>query len=180
MNTDPPLTNPAWSDKFTKPDESALLDVYGATDRMYFDGVRAMLAEYEWLEEELCWNGLPWQWSFAYRNEDTPPTEGPAGDAAPAWAYLVPDPNAPIFAFQLARGMVEQLPTKRVGKYARECISSGRVVGQRRWVTMPLAAKSQVAEVIDLIKRKHHFELVGEPVARVTAAQREKASPAVS
>ncbi len=143
----------AWSDKFRVPSVEDLRAGTPPQLRPVLDEARRQLAELPRVSESLVWQGVPWRWTFVYLADD-------ASDGR-ATAYLVPDPNRLQICVPLAQEHIEQFPLKRMKKSIRDGIVFARNVGGIWWPTWDIQNSTALAEVLDLLERKHRLPAVG-------------------
>lgn len=139
---------PAWEDQFRQPQTDQLTSHYGKQLGNLFESARERLTEYDDISEVVEWHGVPWNWTCVYHSPDDPTR---------AYAYLVADPEAPKIAVPLTVEMVSRLPLKRMKKHIRDAIQTGRRVADTVWATFQVANKTQLEEVMDVVKRKHRL-----------------------
>lgn len=146
-----------WANKFRRPAAEELLEQYGSKQlAQLVAAARAELAGLDGVTETLSWNGVPWRWSFEYRQR---------GGGAQPLAYLVPDPQRPQIAVPLTSDQIGMLPLRRLKRFVRDGIVHGRMVAHVYWPSWEFALRSQLDEVMDLVIRKH--KLVGAAVQGV-------------
>jgi len=136
-----------WEDRFRRPSTEDLHRHYDQEFSQLLDQARARLLEFDGINEELAWQGLPWRWTLIYRREQDPPRR--------AWAYLIPHRDKPLIASPITEDLLEQLPRRRLTKFVREAIDEAKRVGEVRWVVWEIGSHSQLDNVLDLLKRKY-------------------------
>jgi hypothetical protein len=141
-------TRLAWEDRFTRPSLDELKGHYNKQLAGMFEAARSRLREFEGVEEQLTWMGLPWRWTLRYAIE---------GDPTDAWVYLVPDPLGVEVTIPLTMQMIDSMPTKRLKKHVRDGITFGKRVGEVTWASWQPATKGPLDEVLDVAKRKHKY-----------------------
>lgn len=151
-------TRLAWEDRFRQPTLDELKGHYNKQLGSLFDAARARLLEFDGVEEEIIWMGLPWRWTLRYRVE---------GDPTEAWVYLVPEPLGVEVTIPVTVAMVESMPTKRLKKHVRDGITFGKRVGELVWATWQPPTKGPLDEVLDVAKRKHKYVIERRATAGV-------------
>lgn len=142
-----PQRNP-WDDRFAKPTDEALLELHPKTVRKLLEQARESLLAFEGASERLEWEGLPWRWSWSYTVE---------ADPTRALAYLTPEPSRPQLSMPLTVEMVETMPVKRLKKHVRDGLLGARKVSEIRWASWEFHTKSDLDDLLDVVKRKHRF-----------------------
>ena len=135
-----------WDDKFNRPTEEQLAEVYQSPLRELFDDLRTRINAFEGASEELVWLNSPWRWCFRYALE---------GDPTAGWCYLVPDPEKPKVGMPLTGDMLRAMPLHRFKKHIKESLAVSQQVGDVAWATFDVAARTQLDDVMDMVKRKH-------------------------
>jgi len=141
-------TRLAWEDQFRMPSLDELRNHYPKQLGNLISAARDRLLEFDGVEEEIAWQGLPWRWTLTYRCPEDPTR---------AWAYLVPDPEKPKISMPLTQEMVAALPMRRLKKFVRDGVVFARRVENVYWATWEITNRAQLDEVLDLAKRKHQF-----------------------
>ncbi|MEO1128465.1 MAG: hypothetical protein AAFX05_02020 [Planctomycetota bacterium] len=135
-----------WEDKFNEPSIDEVRSHYAKPERDLFDAARSRILEFPKVEESFGWLGLPWRWCFSY----TLP-----GDPTRAWAYLVPDPASPRVAMPFTEDMLKAMPVHRFKRHLKDGLAAAVEVGGIFWATFEITSKSQLDDVMDVVKRKH-------------------------
>jgi hypothetical protein len=136
----------AWEDRFRTPSLSDLRGHYNKQQSALLDAARDRLLEFPGISEELTWQGLPWRWTLTYRC---------AAEPARVWAYLVPDPERPVLSMPLTSSTISALPMHRLKKHVKDGVTQSRLVNGVFWATWELTSKPQLAEVLELVDKKH-------------------------
>lgn len=147
MATKLPQRN-AWDDRFARPTEEALLELHPKTVQRLLEQARETLTSYEGSAEKLDWEGLPWRWCWSYSKE---------GDPTRAMAYLTPEPGRPQLSVPLTVAMIESMPVKRLKKHVRDGLIGARKVSEIRWASWEFSSKTELEDVLDIVKRKNRF-----------------------
>lgn len=141
-------TRLAWEDQFRIPTLDDLRNHYPKQLGNLISLARERFLQFEGVEEEILWQGLPWRWTLTYSCPEDPTR---------AWAYLVPDPEKPKISMPLTQDMVAALPMRRLKKFVRDGVLLARRVENVYWATWEITNRAQLDEVLDLAKRKHQF-----------------------
>ena len=134
-----------WTDRFSKPEVGDLSAHYDGVVGALFDAARRSVAEPESVEERLVWQGLPWRWTLVFEHP---------GDPTKAFAYLVPDPQAPKISIPLTSEMIQRLPMRRMKKTIRDGIDSGNRVNSVVWACWDIGSENQLDEILDIVSCK--------------------------
>lgn len=138
----------AWEDRFREPSLDELREHYNKQLTQLLDSIREYLLGFSEVSERIEWQGLPWRWTLTYSNSI---------DSGRAWAYVVPQPPHPVLAVPLTSEMVRAMPVRRLKKHVRDGLTTSKKVGEVHWATWEISSKSQLEEVLDVVKRKHQF-----------------------
>ncbi len=137
---------PVWEDRFAKPTADALRTSIDPVHADLFDLARTRLAALPGAAEDLVWHGIPWRWTFVYR-------QGPEA-ACSAIAYLVPKPDRPLIAIPIPHQVLSSVRLKKSSRLIREGLSQAKVVAGVYWPQWELASKSLLDEVVSLIEHR--------------------------
>lgn len=143
----------AWEERFETPRLEALLAGVAKSHAALIEQARAAILALEGCGEVITWLGIPWRWSLAYHLP---------GVSERAIAYLVPQPGKPLLAVPMNGEAVMSLPLKKLPKYIRDVIMFSPKVAGVHWMQWELTARSQVDELVGLV-RHHHGAMVGQP-----------------
>lgn len=137
----------AWENEFREPTLEELRGMYEDAPLFLFDSVHSGALDLEGVECEVVWEGIPWRWCLRFSHPDD---EG-------VFAYLAPDPAGPELCLPLSTECVESIPLRRLKRYARDAIVKAKKVGSERWPSWKVSAKTELEEILDMLKRKHRF-----------------------
>jgi hypothetical protein len=137
----------AWENEFREPSLEELRGMYEDSELHLFDACREGAVELEGVEWEIAWEGVPWRWCLRFTH---PADEG-------VFAYLAPMPEKPELCVPLSSECVDSIPLRRLKKYGRDGIVKAKKVGSQRWPSWTLSAKTELEEMLDVMKRKHRF-----------------------
>ncbi len=146
-----------WEDQFRAPTLDQLRDHYSGQALDFFDRLLAEFRGREGLVESFGWMGLPWRWSFSYRDD---------AEAGRPWGVVVPDPEAPRVSVPLALDVFEAIPSRTLTRYLREGIASAVQVGEVRWPEWAVTTPSNLTDVLNLVKHKSKHTLEAGPKTR--------------
>lgn len=138
----------AWENRFESPEPEDLGSHYNKQVRNLIEAARERLFKYEGVEEHISWEGLPWRWTMVFTLPNDPTR---------AWAYLVPHPDAPQLSVPLTGEMLDTLPLRRMKKHIREGVQFATRVDNTLWPTWDITSKSQLDDVLDVVKRKFKY-----------------------
>jgi len=156
-----------WVDHWNAPTAEALLKEIKETHRTVLPTLREQLRQMPGVEERVVWMGDAWKWAFEY----TLPAHHVSGPESPdALAYLVPDPEMPLFVMPIADAFIASLPFKRLNRYIRDGIKSGKLAVDIIWISWAPGPGPELEHLIDVLKRKYRF-LVAPPKAGEPAAE---------
>ena len=140
-------TRTAWEDQFNRPTGEELVEHYEPQTRALFEHIITRLQKLGPLNIKLEWMGLPWRWCLLINPEDMPE------DADRAWAYLVPQLEAPLLVMPIDLFLVEKLPMRRIKKHVREQVAKGRTIDHMTYAEWTVTAKTQLEDMMDMINR---------------------------
>lgn len=140
-----------WEDRYRTPTVRELRDLLSKQHCQLLDLARESLLGLEGVHESIEWRGIPWRWTLAFHVEGSP------------LAYLVPQPARPRIGVALNDEFVQALSLKRVSKAVRDTITFAPRVGEVLWPAWELVSRTQIEELIGLVRRKH--ELLLSPTA---------------
>lgn len=136
---------PCWTDKFSTPTIDRLMQEMDASVRGAVGVVRTELSSLRGVREHLCWMGIPWRWSLAYRTR---------GKGSQAIAYVICDPVRPWASIPMTAEQVCGLPWEHLSRAQRDAILDGTKVGPQVWASFVIGSESDAAEVTGLVARK--------------------------
>ncbi len=134
----------AWTDKFTTPSLSTLLDDLDDVHRAAVEELRRRLRRVKGVRERLCWMGIPWRWSLAYR----------LTGHRDAIVYAILDPSGPWASLPMDAGEVCAMDLGRLSRIQRDAILDGTKVGDRLWARFSLTGEREVDDLMEFIDRK--------------------------
>lgn len=137
----------AWENEFREPQIEDLRGMYEESALFLYDAVRAGALALDGVTEELAWEGIPWRWCLRMSH---PNDTG-------VFAYIAPMPTGPELCLPLTTECVESIPLRRLKRYARDNIVKAKKVGSDRWPSWRVNAKTELEELLDMLKRKHRF-----------------------
>ena len=127
---------PVWEDRFAQPTADELVGGAAPEGRALIQTARRHLDEFD---EQVEWLGIPWRWSFVYRTQEGRP-----------WAYLIPNPDAPMLALPIPVEALQELSHKRLARFVRDGIIQASEVGPTRWAEWTLTSETQINDLIRL------------------------------
>ena len=146
MPAKPTVITP-WEDRWTTPTLEQLLEPVDENRRKVIDALIERINAYEGMEQALVWHGTSWRWSLQI-------TLTSARGTAP-FAYIVPNPEAPVICLPLTQATVDRLPIKRLNRFIREGIRSAKCAVDTHWAKWTPSAGTEVEHLMDLVKRLH-------------------------
>jgi hypothetical protein len=135
-----------WEDQFTEPTLEDLLAAYPKPNRQLFEHARGFMLGLDDVTETLGWQGLPWRWCLTFEIPKDPTR---------AWAYLVPDPERAKVAIPFNGEMLQAMPMHRFKRHLKDVFAGSMDVGGKFWPTFDISSRSQLEDVLDLVKRKY-------------------------
>jgi hypothetical protein len=151
MNRRPLKPRSCWEDRYRTPTVRELRDLLSRQHCQLLDAAREALLTMDGVIESIEWRGIPWRWTMAFHRE------------ASAVAYLVPQPARPRIGVPLSDELVQALSLKRLSKSVRDAITFAPRVGEMLWPAWDLTSRTQIDELLGLVRRKH--ELMLSPTA---------------
>ncbi|MBL8876648.1 MAG: hypothetical protein JNM86_12710 [Phycisphaerae bacterium] len=145
----------AWSDRFRKPNAELLISEIAKSLQPAAGLLREQLLAMEGASEEISWQGVPWRWSVLFRHEAI---------AGRAWAYLVPQPQAPLLVIPLTADAIAALPMRKLLKPVRDAITHAKQVDGIRWAQWEVQSKSQAETLVKLARIQLESAAAGEAV----------------
>ncbi|MBX3357617.1 MAG: hypothetical protein KF745_04235 [Phycisphaeraceae bacterium] len=137
-----------WEDRFRAPAPSELRGHYrNKTLCGIAESVQQALSRLANVDERLCWEGLPWRWTWVYslRGLDQ------------SLAYLIPDPDRPQLAVPIPASLVDRLGIAQMRRTVRDVMSHARLVGGIYWPSWDLLTKVDAEEVIEIVVKRHRL-----------------------
>ncbi len=134
----------AWTDKFSTPTLPTLLGDLDGAHRSAVEELRKRLRKIRGVRERLCWMGIPWRWSLAYRM--------PGRDDAIVYAIL--DPGGPWASLPMDADEVCAMDVDDLSRAQRDAILEGTKVGDRLWARFCLTSEREVEDLMEMIERK--------------------------
>lgn len=138
-----------WEDRFQHPKLDELLGEFSKQQSGLIEQAREALLGLGGVKESITWLGIPWRWTLAYDLD---------GGGKP-WAYIVPQPGKPLLALPMSGEAVAALPMRRLPKFIRDVVVFSPKVGGVHWMQWELTSRTQVEELIGLVKKKHEMLL---------------------
>ncbi len=157
-----------WFDHWNTPSPEQLLKDVKETHLTVLPTLREQLRQMPGVEERLVWMGDAWKWTFEY----TLPGHHVSGPESPdAFCYLVPATDtltphleSPLLVFPIADSFIDFVPFKRLNRYVRDGIKSGKLAVDLIWITWAPGPGPELEHLIDILKRKYKF-LMAPPKA---------------
>jgi len=137
----------AWENEFREPELDELRAMYEDAPLHLFDSLHRGALDLDGVTGEIVWEGVPWRWCLRFTHE--------AEDGV--FAYLCPDPEGPELCVPLSSACVDSIPLRRLKRYARDGIVKAKKVGSERWPSWRASAKTELEELLDILKRKHRY-----------------------
>ena len=134
-----------WEDRFQAPEAS---DLVGAMPRhlaSLVEHTRESLQGLGGVVETIVWRGVPWRWTFCYADE---------ADPGRPWGYLVPQAGRPVLSIPISSDVVQLLPMKRLSKPVKDGIALAAQVAGVFWPQWDLSSKSQIAELVEIARKR--------------------------
>jgi hypothetical protein len=92
--------------------------------------------------EAVTWQGV-WNWTIEFRHN---------GDAGPALAYLIPDPDRPRVCVPIPEEALAALGKRRLAKHVKDSLAHAPVVQGVRWPVWEIHTKAGVEEILSLME----------------------------
>ena len=147
----------AWEDRWSQPELTQLLEPIKEPYRQPFEQLIERIDDYAEVERSLDWCGDAWKWTIHYVLHDG------SGGQGQTLCYLVPRHDSPVICIPLTDQLIQKLPMKRLGKVVRDGIKSAKCAVSTYWATWSPGNRTEVDQLLDLIKRKHKLALAGKP-----------------
>ncbi len=146
-------TRSPWEDRWSQPSLNQLLEPIRDPYKKAFEQLIEEIDDCDDLKQELTWYGDAWKWTLHYTQQDGD------GREVGTLCYLVPRAENPLICVPLTSELIERLPMKRLGKVVRDGIRSAKCAVETHWATWSPSNSSDVAQIMDLVKRKHKLAL---------------------
>ncbi len=172
-----------WFDHWNTPTAEQLLKDVKETHLTVLPTLREQLRQMPGVEERVVWMGDAWKWTLEY----TLPGHHVSGPESPdAFCYLVPATDtltphqeSPLLVLPIADSFIDFVPFKRLNRYVRDGIKSGKLAVDLIWVTWAPGPGPELEHLIDILKRKYKF-LTAPPKAGEVDAEDVPAPVAVA
>jgi hypothetical protein len=138
----------AWENEFREPSLDELRGMYQDAELRLFDSCREGAEELDDVTWRINWEGVPWRWCLRFEHPE---------DGEQPFAYLVPAPEGPELCVPLTSECVDSIPLRRLKRYGRDGIVKAKKVGSVRWPSWTISAKTELEEMLEVLKRKHRF-----------------------
>jgi hypothetical protein len=132
-----------WEDRYHRPDLQQLVCHLSREQAQILLYAREQLRALAPFRDSIVWHGVPWRWSIAFST---------GGDRP--WAYLVPLPSGPVLAVPMTAELVASLHVRKLSRIVRDGLVSAARVGDGYWPQWGLASRTQVDELIDILRCK--------------------------
>lgn len=143
-----PVALSPWEDRWTTPTLDQLLGLVEVNRRKLIQTLIDRIGGYEGIESELIWHGVSWRWTLQFTLS--------VGSAGPQpFAYVVPNPEAPLICIPMSSQEIDRLPMKRLNRFIRDGIRSAKCAVETHWCKWTPTAGTEVEHLSDLIKRLH-------------------------
>jgi len=150
----------AWEDRWSQPSLNQLVDPIRDPYKKIFEQLIEEIGGCEDLEQSLTWYGDAWKWTLQFTQQNAD------GHELGILCYLVPKEEGPLVCVPLTEQIIGRLPMKRLGKVVRDGIRSAKCAVETHWATWSPNNASDMAQILDLIKRKHKLALTAESAER--------------
>jgi len=166
----------AWNDRWSQPSLPQLLDPLKQHHRRVMDATLNQLVDLTGVERSIIWYGPAWKWTIHYTFVNSPSKNNKNPDAA-TLCYLVPRIESPMICVPLSDDVIEKLPMTRLSRFIRDGIKMAKCAVKIHWAVWTPASQSEVAQIVELIKRVHKMATGGDkaekPVPEAKAAAKE-------
>ncbi len=134
----------AWTDKFSTPTLPTLLGDLEENHRAAVETLRKRLRQIKGVRERLCWMGIPWRWSLAFR----------VSGRDEAIVYAILDPGGPWASLPMNADEVCAMDVDDLSRVQRDAILEGTKVGDRLWARFCLTSEREVEDLMEMVERK--------------------------
>lgn len=141
----------AWEERWAVPTLDQLLDPYDDYKRKLLVQLKDNTEAYEGVTSGLEWHGSSWQWTLQFNLSVN-------GEERPL-AFLVPNPEMPVFCVPLSEDMIAAMPIRRLNRFIREGIRDAKCSVNLYWAKFVPSAGTEVEHLNDLIKRVHKMHV---------------------
>jgi hypothetical protein len=142
----------AWEDRFSTPLIDGLCAGLSKPHRTLLEHASTSLLALPGMTKAVSWLGVPWRWTICFRSKHV---------AVPdAVAYLVPQPSKPLICVPVPERVVTSFDLK-TSRTLRDGIAFAPLVGGAYWSQWELVTKSQIDEVVDLVRMRVQGREVG-------------------
>ena len=155
----------AWSDRWSQPSLPQLLDPLKSHQRKIVNTLLDQLGQIEQTERSIIWYGPAWKWTIHYALI-IPPSKGSKPADPSTLCYLVPKVEAPCICVPLSDEMIGHLPMTRLSRFIRDGIKMAKCAVAIHWACWTPGSQSEVAQIMELVKRRHKFALSPKPLAK--------------
>jgi len=138
----------AWENEFREPSLDELRGMFNENEVRLFDSCLEGAEALGGVTGRISWEGVPWRWCVRFEHPE-------AGEQP--FAYLAPSPEGPELCVPLTSECVDSIPLRRLKRYGRDAIVKAKKVGSTRWPSWTISAKTELEELLDILKRKHRF-----------------------
>ncbi|MEM9082091.1 MAG: hypothetical protein AAGB34_00740 [Planctomycetota bacterium] len=149
-------TTLAWENRFEEPTQQELVEHYNQQLLNVYNAIFEKLRGLGEMNEQFVWMGAPWCWCTLVNPVDMDP------ERERSWAYVVADREQPLLVMPVDSETMEKLPMRRIKKHVRDFITRGKKVGDITYVEWPIAAKTQLEDIMDMVNRLYRHREVME------------------
>jgi len=146
-------TRSSWENRWSEPSLDQLLTPIRDPHKKIFEQLIQEINACGDVTQQLIWYGDAWKWTLQFIQHDED------GQEIGTLCYLVPKEENPLICVPLDDGLIGRLPVKRLGKTVREGIRSAKCAVQTHWASWSPSNGSDLAQIVDLVKRKHKLAL---------------------
>jgi len=162
----------AWEDRWTEPSVDQLLKPLNAQRKRQVGLILEELAEWDDIRQEVIWYGPGWNWTIQYKIKATHDLE------SDILCYIVPKVDSPIVCVPLGDHEIQRLPLKRLNKMIRNGIRVAKCAVSIHWAHWTPSNQTEIAHLIDLLKRKRKAAVTVVVEKPTKAAKAEKSAKA--
>lgn len=148
MSRKAPKPRIAWQDRYERPALDDLLSPLLRHHAQLIAQARDAILALDGTRESIGWQGVSWRWALTFSTE-----------ADSRFAYIIPQPGKPILALPLQSDSLSSLPLAKLSRAVRDAIQLASRVGDACWPQWELTSKSQVDEILQIVRRKHEMIL---------------------
>ncbi|MCE9591430.1 MAG: hypothetical protein K8S99_12995 [Planctomycetes bacterium] len=145
----------AWQDRWSQPSLDQLLRPLNAQHTRLVNSLMEQLAQLSGVEQSIIWYGPAWKWTIAYTIKPATTSRSTKLVDPHVLCYIVPKVDGPLVCVPLNDGSLDVLPIQRLTKFVRDGIKLAKFAVAIHWAMWTPATLSEVAQIVDLIKRLH-------------------------